>query len=93
MKDVYILAIESSCDETSASIIKNGFSALQIVDLRTENNIYFDIADYNNSQAIERICGVIGGAFLTLVILIFSNLEFVFELLGKINQVKIRRNK
>ena len=25
MKDVYILAIESSCDETSVSIIKNGF--------------------------------------------------------------------
>ena len=24
MKDVYILAIESSCDETSMSIIKNG---------------------------------------------------------------------
>ena len=24
MKDVYILAIESSCDETSISIIKNG---------------------------------------------------------------------
>lgn len=25
MKDVYILAVESSCDETSVSIIKNGF--------------------------------------------------------------------
>ena len=25
MKDVYILAIESSCDETSVSIIMNGF--------------------------------------------------------------------
>ena len=24
MKDIYILAIETSCDETSASIIKNG---------------------------------------------------------------------
>ena len=24
MKDIYILAIESSCDETSMSIIKNG---------------------------------------------------------------------
>ncbi len=24
MKDVYILAIESSCDETSVSIVKNG---------------------------------------------------------------------
>jgi N6-L-threonylcarbamoyladenine synthase len=25
MKDVYILAIESSCDETSMAIIKNGY--------------------------------------------------------------------
>ena len=24
MKDIYILGIESSCDETSASIVKNG---------------------------------------------------------------------
>ena len=24
MKDVYILGIESSCDETSCSIVKNG---------------------------------------------------------------------
>ena len=24
MKDVYILGIESSCDETSVSIVKNG---------------------------------------------------------------------
>ena len=29
MKDVYILAIESSCDETSASIIKNGFEDVE----------------------------------------------------------------
>ena len=31
MKDVYILAIESSCDETSASIIKNGFEDISTV--------------------------------------------------------------
>ena len=24
MKDIYILGIESSCDETSAAIVKNG---------------------------------------------------------------------
>lgn len=24
MKDVYLLAIESSCDETAASVVKNG---------------------------------------------------------------------
>ena len=29
MKDIYIFAIESSCDETSASIIKNGNNLVQ----------------------------------------------------------------
>ena len=31
MKDVYILAIESSCDETSVSIIKNGFEDIATI--------------------------------------------------------------
>ena len=31
MKDVYILGIESSCDETSASIIKNGIEEISTV--------------------------------------------------------------
>lgn len=31
MKDVYILAFESSCDETSVSIIKNGFDEIATV--------------------------------------------------------------
>ena len=31
MKDVYILGIESSCDETSCSIVKNGFEEISTV--------------------------------------------------------------
>jgi len=31
MKDVYILGIESSCDETSASIVKNGYEEISTV--------------------------------------------------------------
>ena len=31
MKDVYILAIESSCDETSVSIVKNGNQEINTV--------------------------------------------------------------
>lgn len=31
MKDVYIFAIETSCDETSASIIKNGNTEIATV--------------------------------------------------------------
>ena len=38
MKDVYCLAIESSCDETSMSIIKNG-----IVEIETVTNTQIDI--------------------------------------------------
>ena len=38
MKDVYILAIESSCDETSISIVKNGFE-----DVATVVNSQIDI--------------------------------------------------
>lgn len=38
MKDVYILAVESSCDETSVSIIKNGFE-----DINTVINTQIDV--------------------------------------------------
>ena len=38
MKDIYILAIESSCDETSASIVKNGKE-----DIATTINTQIDI--------------------------------------------------
>lgn len=31
MKDVYILGIESSCDETSCSIVKNGCEEITTV--------------------------------------------------------------
>ena len=31
MKDVYVLAFESSCDETSVSIIKNGYEEIATV--------------------------------------------------------------
>ena len=31
MKDVYILGIETSCDETSASIVKNGTTEIATV--------------------------------------------------------------
>ena len=31
MKDIYILGIESSCDETSCSIVKNGSTEISTV--------------------------------------------------------------
>ena len=38
MKDIYCLAIESSCDETSMSIIKNG-----VEEIATVTNTQIDI--------------------------------------------------
>ena len=38
MKDVYILGIESSCDETSFSIVKNG-----VVEISTSISSQIDI--------------------------------------------------
>ena len=38
MKDIYILAIESSCDETSMSIIKDG-----TIEICTVTNTQIDI--------------------------------------------------
>ena len=68
---------------TIRSLIKNGINVFQIVDIRTKNNIYFDVSDFNSNQKIERICGVIAGVLLTLVVLIFNNLELTYKLLGK----------
>ena len=41
MKDVYILGIETSCDETSASIVKNGCEEISTVVL-TQIDIHKD---------------------------------------------------
>ena len=38
MKDVYILGIESSCDETSCSIVKNGCEEITTVILSYKNS-------------------------------------------------------
>ena len=39
MKDVYILAIESSCDETSMAIVKNGKEVISLV-INTQMDIH-----------------------------------------------------
>ena len=40
-EDVYILGIESSCDETSASVVKNGKEELSTVILSQIRYSYF----------------------------------------------------
>ena len=76
---------------TIPSLIKNQLNVLEIVDFQTENNVYFDIADYNNNQKTERICGIIAGIPLTIVVFILNNLELIFKLLGKINLRKYKK--
>ncbi len=65
MKDIYILGIESSCDETAASVVKNGRDVLSNViysqiDLHT---LYGGVVpELASRQHIEKINQVIGKA-------------------------------
>lgn len=58
MKDTYIFAIETSCDETSASIIKNGCEEISTVILsqidihKNFGGVVPEIASRNHTQAI-----------------------------------------
>lgn len=60
-KDVYILGIESSCDETAASVVKNGREILSSVVLsqidihRLYGGVVPEIASRNHVEAIDRI--------------------------------------
>ena len=61
MKDTYILAIESSCDETSASIIKNGSIEIATVVLsqmdihETFGGVVPEIASRNHIENITMV--------------------------------------
>ncbi len=61
MKDVYILAIESSCDETSASIVKNGCEvvglsiATQIDTHKMYGGVVPEIASRMHTEAITLV--------------------------------------
>lgn len=61
MKDTYIFAIESSCDETSASIIKNGNEEVTTIILsqidihKNFGGVVPEIASRNHTQAITTV--------------------------------------
>ena len=61
MKDIYIFAIESSCDETSASIIKNGCEEISTVvlsqiDIHTKfGGVVPEIASRNHTAAVTLV--------------------------------------
>lgn len=61
MKDIYIFAIETSCDETSASIIKNGnvevsTIVLSQIDIHKKfGGVVPEIASRNHTQAITMV--------------------------------------
>lgn len=60
-KDVYILGIESSCDETAASVVKNGREILSNVVLsqidihKLYGGVVPEIASRNHVEAIDRV--------------------------------------
>ena len=59
--DIYILGIESSCDETAASVVKNGREILsntvlsQIDIHRLYGGVVPEIASRNHVEAIEKV--------------------------------------
>ena len=61
MKDVYICAIESSCDETSAAIIKNGKDVVSLTintQIKTHENyggVVPEIASRMHTEAITYV--------------------------------------
>ncbi len=60
-KDIYILGIESSCDETAASVVKNGREILSNVVLsqidihRLYGGVVPEIASRNHVEAIDKV--------------------------------------
>ena len=60
MKDVYILGIESSCDETSMSIVKNGSEEIATIVLsqidihKNYGGVVPEIASRNHIENITR---------------------------------------
>ena len=61
IKDIYILGIESSCDETAASVVKNGREILSSVVLsqidihRLYGGVVPEIASRNHVEVIDRV--------------------------------------
>ena len=61
MKDIYILGIESSCDETSVAVVKNGREVLSnVIDTQIKihekyGGVVPEIASRNHIEAISRV--------------------------------------
>ena len=53
MKDVYILGIESSCDETSMSIVKNGSEEIATIVLSQIDTVSYTHLDVYKRQIIR----------------------------------------
>lgn len=69
-------------------IKENEIQVYQIVDLRSEDNIVWGIESHNDFQRSERVFGIIGGVFLSVVVGFFDYLL----ILGS-KKIKIRKRK
>ena len=75
MKDIIVLGIESSCDETSVAVVKNGREVLSnVIDTQIKIHEQFggvvpEIASRNHIEAISRVAAPIvstqGGEYPT----------------------------
>ena len=87
MKDIYILAIESSCDETSVAVIKNGHKIISnVIEFITmENGIFL----LSLSVAKEMPMLVNMGVLLDVFIAVYILGLFVNEINKEFNDLEV----
>lgn len=54
------------------SIYDESFITYQVIDLRSESNVYWNITNHNQRQKSERIVGTIAGLFLSSFAVVFN---------------------
>lgn len=69
-------------------IRENGIQVYEIADIRNGDNIIWEIENHNDFQKSERIFGILGGVFLTVVVIFWDYIA----ILGS-KKIKIRKRK
>lgn len=65
----------------------------QVTDLRSGEDVYWDIADHNSFQRSERIAGIFGGIFLSAVAIAWICLDFMVFYSGRSRKRKKNKKK
>ena len=68
----YTITVWDHAPKSLFDIKGNNVSVRQVVDLRNDGNVYWNISNHNNYQRTERITGVILGVFFSAITAIFD---------------------